>query len=121
MITGSSTFKAREPCQRWTSVPQIEHVSIRVRIAPGSITFGTGTSSIRRGVRNCRRTAAWLYEGAVLSMAELLIQVVGAACKAAPCKSRLGLDRERPAQGAPIEYLAGNSVNCNTREKRKSN
>src|SRR3954449_8491369 len=26
MITGSSTFNASEPCQRWTSVPQMEHV-----------------------------------------------------------------------------------------------
>ena len=30
MITGSSTFRASEPCQRWTSVPQIEHVSTRI-------------------------------------------------------------------------------------------
>src|SRR4051795_10234297 len=74
MITGSSTFKASEPCQRWTSVPQIEHVSIRVRIAPGSISFGMGTSSIHRGVRNCRTTAALLYDGTVLSMAGLLLQ-----------------------------------------------
>src|SRR3954451_11323026 len=108
MITGSSTFKASEPCQRWTSVPQIEHVSIRVRIAPGSSSFGTGTSSIQRGVRNCRTTAALLYEGTVLGMAELLLQVVGAACKAVPCKRRLGLDRERPAQGAlPLSTSLG--------------
>jgi hypothetical protein len=33
-----------------------------------------GTSSMHRGVRNCRTTAALLYEGTVLSMAGLLLQ-----------------------------------------------